>query len=868
MAASNQTMSSSQLSNHFRRNVTDKYTIYNSLFAALPFSGIANVGALLPILLQACIDGYAEGKNPMQIIDHFFQQHTNVKTPAEKLDRLFKFAQYIERQVVLFDAIEDAAFTTVNNMTGPGSLQALLNEAAFAGKTALLKTKLRKFKVRVVLTAHPTQFYPGSVLGIIHDMNEAISRNDFHTINLYIQQLGITPFFNKKQPTPYDEALNLMWYLENILYHSIGNIYNFIEREAFDNHYDGDNPFIELGFWPGGDRDGNPFVNAETTIKVAEALRSAIIVCYYRDIRKLKRRLTFTGVDTMIQLLEEELYENVFRPQESKRISKNELVEQLTAIRTLVIDKHHSLYLSSIEALIHKIKIFGTHFASLDIRQDSRIHTDVLLQVNQTLKEKNLPAILPDNYTSLPSQEKINLLVALEGALEPGIFADGITKDTLQSIYAINTIQQTNGEAGCHRYIISNCRSAVNVMEVFALFRLCSWPAVGLSVDIIPLFETIEDLQEAEKIMEYLYTLPLYKEHLLQRQQQQTIMLGFSDGTKDGGYLQANWSIYEAKESLTAISRKYDIKAKFFDGRGGPPSRGGGKTNKFYASLGNKIENEEIQLTIQGQTITSNFGTIQSSQFNLEQLLSAGISNELFADNRMQLSQHDRSLLDELGKISYQAYQSFKTHPLFLSYLQQFSPLDYYSKSNIASRPAKRGGNNALRFEDLRAVPFVGSWSQLKQNVPGYFGVGTALQHMKEKGLWEDVKAMFRNVLFFRTLIDNSMMSMLKSSFALTQYIKDDPTYGPIWELIKQEFDLTVTLVLELSDSKELMQDDKTARASIQMRDKIVLPLLTIQQYALHQIHETTITPVMKEVYEKLITRSMFGIINAARNSA
>ena len=200
--------------------------------------------------------------------------------------------------------------------------------------------------------------------------------------------------------------------------------------------------------------------------------------------------------------------------------------------------------------------------------------------------------------------------------------------------------------------------------------------------------------------------------------------------------------------------------------------------------------------------------------------------------------------------------------------MQQFSPLNYYSKSNIASRPSKRGNGGGLRFEDLRAVPFVGSWSQLKQNVPGYFGVGTALQQMKEKGLWEDVKAMFRNVLFFRTLIDNSMMSMLKSSFALTQYIKDDPQYGAIWELIKKEFDLTTELVLELSDSKELMQEDKTGRASIQMRDKIVLPLLTIQQYALHQLHQSDVTPSLKEVYEKLITRSMFGIINAARNSA
>ena len=861
-------MSSSLYINNFKRNVTDKYTIYNSLFAALPFSGIANVGALLPILLQACKDGYEEGKSPMQIIDHFFQQHTNVTTQAEKVDRLFKFAQYIERQVVLFDAIEDAAFTTVNNMDGAGSLKALYNEAIFAGKTQALKNKLRKFRVRVVLTAHPTQFYPGSVLGIIHDMNDAISKNDFHTINLYIQQLGITPFFNKKQPTPYDEAVNLMWYLENILYHSIGNIYNFVEREIFDNDFESDNPLIELGFWPGGDRDGNPYVNAATTIKVAEALRSAIIVCYYRDVRKLVRRLTFSGVDAMIHSLEEQLYENVFGPKESKRITTQELLQQLNAMRALVVEKHHSLYIQRIDSLIHKIKIFGTHFATLDIRQDSRIHTQVLLELNAGLKAIGLPAVIPDNYASLSVEEKINILSSLEGKIDPSFLPDGIAKDTLESIYAIRQVQQMNGESGCQRYIISNCQSPVNVMEVYALFRLCGWNAETLTVDIIPLFETIDDLQEAETIMEFLYSHPVYKQHLQQRNQQQTMMLGFSDGTKDGGYLQANWSIYTAKENLTAISRKYDIKAKFFDGRGGPPSRGGGKTNKFYASLGSSIENEEIQTTVQGQTITSNFGTIQSSQYNLEQLLSAGLSNELFSDSRTQLSQHDRFLLDELGKISYEAYQSFKTHPLFLTYLQQFSPLNYYSKSNIASRPSKRGSGGGLRFEDLRAVPFVGSWSQLKQNVPGYFGVGTALQQLKEQGLWEDVKAMFRNVLFFRTLIDNSMMSMLKSSFALTQYIKDDPQYGAIWELIKKEFDLTTALVLELSDSKELMQDDKTGRASIQMRDKIVLPLLTIQQYALHQLHQENVTPELKGVYEKLITRSMFGIINAARNSA
>jgi phosphoenolpyruvate carboxylase len=861
-------MSSSQYTSNFKRNVTDKYVIYNSLFAALPFSGIANVGALLPILLPACVDGYAEGKDPMQIIDHFFEQHTAVKTETEKVDRLFKFVQYIERQIVLFDAIEDAAFTTVNNMDGAGSLKGLFNEAAFAGKTQALKNKLRKFKVRVVLTAHPTQFYPGTVLGIIHDMSEAISRNDFHTINQYIQQLGITPFFNKKQPTPYDEAVNLMWYLENILYHSIGNIYNYIDQEVFDSQFDGDNPFIELGFWPGGDRDGNPFVTADITLRVAQALRSAIIVCYYRDVRKLVRRMTFAGVDTMIHSLEQQLYENVFRPKESKRVTTQELLQQLYAMRELIVSQHHSLFLQRLDSLIHKVKIFGTHFAALDVRQDSRIHTKVLAQIDSELRAAGKPGILPDNYDKLSPEEKMNHLAGISEPVDTAMFKDEMTKETLLSVCAINTIQQQNGIQGCQRYIISNCQSAVNVMEVYALAKLCGWDTEQLTLDIVPLFETVNDLAAAEQIMESLYRLPVYKQHLQQRQRQQTIMLGFSDGTKDGGYLQANWSIYTAKENLTAISRKYDIRAKFFDGRGGPPSRGGGKTNKFYASLGNTIENEEIQLTIQGQTITSNFGTIQSSQFNLEQLLSAGISNELFGDTRAQISHHDRHLLEELGKISYEVYQSFKTHPLFLSYLQQFSPLNYYSKSNIASRPAKRGGGGGLKFEDLRAVPFVGSWSQLKQNVPGYFGVGAALQQMKERGNWEDVKAMFRNVLFFRTLIDNSMMSMLKSNFAPTKYIKEDPTYGPIWELIKKEFDTTAALVLELSGSKELMQDDKTGRASIQMRDKIVLPLLTIQQYALHHLHNGDTSPEMKIVYEKLVTRSMFGIINAARNSA
>jgi phosphoenolpyruvate carboxylase len=852
----------------FRKNVSDKYIIYNSLFAALPYSGVANVGALLPILLQTCEEGFSKDKSPIEIVDYFFKQHTYVASEKEKLDHLFKYVQYMERQVVLFDAIEDAAFSSVNEVDGIGSLKALIRDAEFLDHTDALKKKLEKFKVRLVLTAHPTQFYPANVLGIIHDMGEAIGKNDFNTINQYIQQLGLTPFFNKKQPSPTDEALTLMWYLENIFYHSVGNIYSSIVRDIFDNQYEGENPFIELGFWPGGDRDGNPFVNGETTLNVAKALRSSIIVCYYRDVRKLKRKLTFSGVAILVNELEAKLYENVFRPDEAKPITANEIMDCLSKIKNIIIEGNYSLYLSRLESLIHKVKLFGTHFASLDIRQDSRVHHTVLMDVHQTLLQQDGKGILPSDYNMLDSDAQMNVLAKIVGQINPSDFRETITKDTLESIYAVTTVQKMNGISGCHRYIISNCQSAMNVMELYALCRLCGWDPHLSNLDIVPLFETIEDLTNAEEIMSILYNNPLYKLHLQNRQAQQPIMLGFSDGTKDGGYLQANWSIYKAKETLTKISRTNNIIVKFFDGRGGPPSRGGGKTHQFYASMGNQIENEEIQLTVQGQTITSNFGTIQSAQFNIEQLLSAGISNEIFANAKLQLSEKNRALLEELGHISYVSYQQLKQNPLFLPYLQKFSPLNYYGKSNIASRPTKRGLKNEISFSDLRAIPFVGSWSQLKQNVPGYYGVGTALQVLKEKGLWNEVASLFNTSAFFRTLVDNSMMSMVKSNFAITKYVENDEKFTAFRQIIKDEFILTTQLYLELNKCNSLMEKDTLAKHSILLRDRIVLPLLTIQQFALCKVQESNIDPNLKEAYEKLVTRTMFGVINAARNSA
>ena len=333
----------------------------------------------------------------------------------------------------------------------------------------------------------------------------------------------------------------------------------------------------------------------------------------------------------------------------------------------------------------------------------------------------------------------------------------------------------------------------------------------------------------------------------------------------------ANWGIYKAKEELTAISKSHGIEVIFFDGRGGPPSRGGGKTHKFYASMGNNISNKEIQLTVQGQTVSSNFGTIDAAQFNIEQLLHAGISNDLFKNRHITLEKNEESLLQELANESFKKYTALKDDPYFADYLTQVSPLKFYSETNIGSRPAKRGGGAKLSFKDLRAIPYVGAWAQLKQNVTGYFGVGTALQNLEQKGKFPLLMELYQNSLFFKTLLDNCEMSMKKCFFPLTAFLAKDEKYGLIWNNIYDEYNLTERYIFKLSGRTELMSDYPVDQLSIQMREKIVLPLLTIQQYAIMKIREledNLVNSPLKETYEKLVIRSSFGIINAGRNSA
>ena len=259
------------------------------------------------------------------------------------------------------------------------------------------------------------------------------------------------------------------------------------------------------------------------------------------------------------------MYNTLLYPNEGERIGLAHLSAELEEVKTILERDHQGIYVDEIQDLSHKVKLFGYHFASLDIRQDSRIHQAVFDTIVCHPDIHQYIDHLPENYTSLSVEERISILPKLTGKVPADIFEDEMTRYTLGSIYAMQSIQASNGERACHRYIISNCGSLESILQLFALHRICGWDEP--TVDMIPLFETVDDLQASEEIMRNLYSNPTYKNHLKKRKDKQTIMLGFSDGTKDGGYIMANWSIYKAKEMLSEVSKSFDIDVAFFDGR-------------------------------------------------------------------------------------------------------------------------------------------------------------------------------------------------------------------------------------------------------------------------------------------------------------
>ena len=461
-----------------------------------------------------------------------------------------------------------------------------------------------------------------------------------------------------------------------------------------------------------------------------------------------------------------------------------------------------------------------------------------------------------------PLDMKTSELLSYSGNIKLMRVKDKTINDTLSSFRMIKELQKKYGESICNRYIVSNCCASEDIASVFLLAKKTAFKK-NISIDFIPLFESVQDLENAENILKVLFSHEAYRTHLKQRDNTQTVMLGFSDGTKDGGYITANWKILQAREKIMILSKKHGIDIIFFDGRGGPPARGGGETHDYYTSLEKSTMGTQIQLTIQGQTVSSKFGNPISAKYNLEQLISSGLHVLTKKENSEQ--KDFSSLMDQLSEKSLKKYLKLIKRNDFMSYMTNVTPLNFYQKANISSRPDRRN-KNSNSISDLRAIPFVGAWSQIRQNVPGYYGLGTAINSILNQGDENLLKRMYLENDFFQAIIENSMQSMSKTDFSKSFFLKREPQFKTIWEDVKKEFELTKDMVLRISGQKTLLEKKPQIKSSIELREEIVSPLILIQQYALYKKRDMKNKD--SEVYDKLIIRSLFGNINAARNSA
>jgi phosphoenolpyruvate carboxylase len=295
----------------FKKTVNNTFNVYNSLFLNLPYRNIENVGMLIPLLLDQSKKGLEAGKNPQQILEGFFKDYAGLTTEESQIDFMFRIIQYVERQVVLYDSVEDAAFPKLHKHSSSLSIKDYFQIIDKNKSWDEVAEKLSNFSARIILTAHPTQFYTPAVLDIMTDLRKLIVENNITEIDKSLQQLGLTSLLNSKKPTPLDEAKNIIHILRNVYYDAIGDLFSYIKTNIPQVDFNNYN-IVKLGFWPGGDRDGNPFVTTEMTDQVADELRTTLMKCYYKDLKALHQKLSFTALQEPLIGLRKALYDSMF----------------------------------------------------------------------------------------------------------------------------------------------------------------------------------------------------------------------------------------------------------------------------------------------------------------------------------------------------------------------------------------------------------------------------------------------------------------------------------------------------------------------------------------------------------------------------
>ena len=772
---------------------------------------------------------------------------------------------------------------------------------------------LEKLNVVPVLTAHPTQVQRQSMLDLTKHIHELLRRYRDVKMGLlnrtkwedelrcYVEIIMQTEMTREKKLKVTNEITNVMEYYNSSFIKAVTKLQREYKRLAAEKGIQLMNPRpITMGMWIGGDRDGNPFVTAET-LRLSALTQCEVIMNYYdQQLEKLYRDFslstTITKVSPAVQYLadlsedasvyrENEPYRRAFHYIQMKLANTKDYfvynkasdvryanvgefkADVLTIKQSLIDNKSAALIKGDLAELLEAIEAFGFYLATIDMRQDSSINEACVAELLASAR-------IVEDYSSLSEEAKCHVLLK-QLETDPRILSatyvpksEQLEKE-LAIFSAARELKDKLGEEVIKQHIISHSESVSDLLELAVLLK-----EVGLvdsdkaRVQIVPLFETIEDLDNASDTMRQYLQLDLAKRWIAGNKHYQEIMLGYSDSNKDGGYLSSGWTLYKAQNELTKIGQENGVKITFFHGRGGTVGRGGGPSYDAITSQPFGSIKDRIRLTEQGEVIGNKYGNKDAAYYNLEMLVSATLDRmvtQMITDPN-EIGNY-RETMDEIVSESYTIYRDLVfNNPHFYDYFFAASPIREVSSLNIGSRPAAR--KTITEIDGLRAIPWVFSWSQNRVMLPGWYGVGSSFKRFvdKDPNNLAKLQKMYESWPFFRSLLSNVDMVLSKSNmniaFEYTKMCESDEVRS-IFHTILDEWQLTKNMILSIEQNEELLAELPFLKASLDYR----MPYFNVLNYIQIELIRRLRRGEFSKEQESLIHITINGVATGLRNS-
>jgi phosphoenolpyruvate carboxylase len=768
------------------------------------------------------------------------------------------------------------------------SIDAAIRQLSEAGVSAdEIHALLNRLRVRLVMTAHPSEAKRKEVMIKLRHIAQMMDESDRKSslprekhaleglLTEEIEELWQTRPTRATRPTVIDEVDFGVYFITSVIMDVVLKLYDDLQM-TLERYYPKEDwsdlpPLLQYASWIGGDRDGNPNVTAEVTLETMKAMRNAARQLYLKEVAFLGEHLTqsLDEIGVSPALLEriqgmqfpERAHDEVYRQfmeliweklNADSYATSDELLADLKLVEESLLDNRGEFVArGTLRRLIQKVQLFGLHLVPLDIREDARLHREALDEMFRAYGQC-------DDYVKLPEEEKQVLLTREICNRRPFFPVEPQFSETTNRIIStwrmVARAQRRYGKVVIDSVIASMSTAPSDTLAMLLLAR-----EVGVQddVDLVPLFETIEDLQAAPVVMEALFTNPEYRAHLDVRGMRQQIMLGYSDSNKDGGYLASNWNLYVAQQALTEVCAKHGVQLELFHGRGGSIGRGGGPTNRAIQSQPPSAFQGHIKITEQGEVIAYRYSNIEIARRHLNQVMHAVLIS-LGMPTKPAVSGEWREAMDTLSELGAVEYRRFVYEtPGFIDYWQQATPINELARMPIGSRPAKRSKGG---FESVRAIPWMFSWMQSRAIIPSWYGVGTALETFcrEHKDGLELLQTMYQEWSFFETLMENVELDLAKADMGIASLyaslVSDETLRDNIFSKLQKEHARACELICQITGQKQLLEHTPVLQVSIERRNPYIDPLNFIQVVLLRRLR--SLSPGTTE-YETLINLVM-----------